>query len=189
VSHIIDKFDARLGAKIEAERARRDWSLRDLADRAGVSRAMISKIERGEVSATAALLGRLAAALDLSLSQLMLMTEAGADRVSRAADQALWRDPETGYTRRQRSPARSGSRMEIAEIELPAGKAVDFPASSYAYLDHQILVLEGQLDFTRDGEMFALGVGDCLHIGAPADCEYRNATEESCRYLVVLTRI
>ena len=79
MSPIIDNFDARLGAKIEAERARRAWSLRDLADRAGVSRAMISKIERGEVSATAALLGRLAAALDLSLSQLMLMTEAGAE--------------------------------------------------------------------------------------------------------------
>ena len=141
------------------------------------------------IASLASLRVRLAAALGLSLSQLMLMTETGADRVSRAADQAVWRDPETGYTRRQRSPARSGSRMEIAEIELPAGKAVDFPASSYAFLDHQILVLQGRLDFTRDGEVFALGPGDCLHIGAPADCEYRNATGETCRYLVVLTRI
>ena len=72
MSPIVDNFDARLGAKIEGERDRRGWSLRDLADRAGVSRAMISKIEHGQVSATAALLGRLAAAFDLSLSQLML---------------------------------------------------------------------------------------------------------------------
>ena len=189
MSPIVDDFDARLGAKIEGERDRRGWSLRDLADRAGVSRAMISKIERGQVSATAALLGRLAAAFDLSLSQLMLMTEAGADRVSRAADQATWQDPATGYTRRQRSPARSGSRLEIAEIVLPAGQSVAFPASNYAALDHQILVLDGQLDFVRDGEVFALGPGDCLHIGGAVDCEYRNATGESCRYLVVLTRI
>ena len=66
---------------------------------------------------------------------------------------------------------------------------MDFPASSYAYLDHQILVLEGRLDFTRDGAVFALEPGDCLHIGGAVDCEYRNTTAESCRYLVVLTRI
>ena len=189
MSHIIDNLDARLGAKIEAERGRRDWSIRDLAERAGVSRAMISKIERGQVSATAVLLGRLAAAFELSLSQLMLMTETGADRLSRAADQASWRDPDTGYVRRQISPARGGSRLEIAEIDLPAGQAVSFPASAYVCLDHQVLVLDGRLSLTLGDEAFDLGPGDCVHLGAPADCEYRNATDEPCRYLVVLARV
>jgi transcriptional regulator with XRE-family HTH domain len=188
MSHIIDNFDARLGEKIEAERARRNWSLRDLAERAGVSRAMISKIERGQVSATANLLGRLAAAFGLSLSQLMLMTESGADRLSRAADQAIWRDPETGYLRRQLSPARSGSRLELAEIDLPPGEAVAFPASAYHGLDHQVLMLSGRLTFTHGADVFELEPGDCLHLAPPADCEYRNEGAEACRYLVVLTR-
>ena len=75
MSTIIDSLDARIGARIRIERENRGWSLTDLARRSGVSRAMINKVERGEASPTASLLGRLAGAFGLTLSMLLARTE------------------------------------------------------------------------------------------------------------------
>src|SRR5690242_20447124 len=91
-------LDASLAARLRAEREARGWSLSDLASRSGVSRAMISKIERGEASPTAALLGRLSGAFGLTLSTLLARAEgdaSGIGRVLRASAQPLWRDPAT----------------------------------------------------------------------------------------------
>src|SRR6516165_4406091 len=71
MSFMIDSIDARIGARIRIERENRGWSLTDLAQRSGVSRAMINKVERGEASPTASLLGRLAGAIGLTLSMLL----------------------------------------------------------------------------------------------------------------------
>jgi transcriptional regulator with XRE-family HTH domain len=76
----------------------RGWSLTDLAQRSGVSRAMINKVERGEASPTASLLGRLSGAFGLTLSALLARTETTyAGRIVRAKDQLLWTDPASGY--------------------------------------------------------------------------------------------
>src|SRR5262252_9735097 len=109
MSIITDTLDARLGARIKLERERRGWSLTELAQRSGVSRAMINKVERGEASPTASLLGRLSGAFGLTLSTLLARTETSrAGRLVRAGDQLRWTDPATGYVRRQVAPA-SGS--------------------------------------------------------------------------------
>src|SRR5579862_2399320 len=96
--------DGILAERLRHERETRHWTLADLAARSGVSRAMVSKIERGEASPTAALLGRLSAAFGLTLSQLFARMEEPPDpdagRVARAAGQLAWRDPETGFLRR-----------------------------------------------------------------------------------------
>src|SRR5690242_11300449 len=97
VSNIVDDPTPRIAARIREEREARNWSLADLAERSGVSRAMISKIERSEASPTAALLGRLSGAFGLTLSSLLARAELRAGQVLRAADQPQWRDPETGY--------------------------------------------------------------------------------------------
>ena len=97
---IEDETSARLAARIRLEREGRGWSLADLAARSGVGKATISKIERGDASPTAGVLVRLAAAFDLTLASLLVRAEAGADRLCRAADQPVWRDPATGYLRR-----------------------------------------------------------------------------------------
>src|ERR1700686_4825074 len=118
MSTIVNKpgIEAHLASKLRAERESRGWTLADLAARSGVSRAMVSKIERGEASPTAALLGRLSAALGLTLSQLFAQSDelAGGDKpvagkISRAADQPAWRDPETGFFRRSLTPPRPSS--------------------------------------------------------------------------------
>src|SRR6202043_590120 len=75
MSTIVDDLDSRLGARLKIERERRGWSLTDLAQRSGVSRAMINKVERGEASPTASLLGRLSGAFGVTLSTLLARIE------------------------------------------------------------------------------------------------------------------
>src|ERR1043165_6917585 len=101
MSTIIDEVTSKVAARIRGEGAARRWSLDDLAERARVSKAMISKIERGEASPTATLLGRLSAAYGLTISALLAEDDTPRRGPMRAETQALWRDPATGYVRRQ----------------------------------------------------------------------------------------
>src|ERR1041385_8924331 len=114
---LVDDLSARLAQRLRLERDSRGWSLADLAERSGVSRAMISKIEREEVSPTAVILVRLAGAFDLTLAGLLLRAE-GQGRLTRATEQPVWRDPKTGYLRKQVF-SRPDHPLEIIEVELP----------------------------------------------------------------------
>ena len=179
--------EARLAARLRAEREARGWTLAELAQRSGVSRAMVSKVERGEASPTAALLGRLSAAFGLTLSQLFARVEGGG-RVARVADQPRWRDPATGFLRRSLSPP-GGAPMELVWGEMPPGAEIAYPAASYAFIaDQQVVVLEGTLTITQGGVACELGPGDCLRFGPPQDSALRNAGSLPCRYLVAVLR-
>lgn len=182
-----DSLSASLAAAVHAARRARELSASALAVRAGVSRAMIGKIERGEAQPTAVLLGRLSAALGMTLSELVARAEGDDRRLVRAADQPMWTDPGTGYRRRAVSPA-TGRPLELVEVELPAGAEVSYPADTYTFIHQQIWVLEGRLRF-REGDIeHELDVGDCLQLGVPAPCAFVNPTREACRYLVALTK-
>src|ERR1700724_2392542 len=98
---LIDGSSAQIARRLRLERDARGWSLADLAERSGVSKATISKIERKEMSPSAVILVRLAGAFDLTLAGLLLRAEGEGERLSRPADQPVWRDPETGYLRKQ----------------------------------------------------------------------------------------
>jgi len=187
MSTIVDSIDSTIAARVRGERTARRWSLDDLAERASVSKAMISKIERAEASPTAALLGRLSAAFGLTLSALLAEREAPRRGPSRAADQAIWRDPATGYIRRQVA-ASPTSPIELTEVDLPPGASVSFPAASYHRMAHVIWVLAGRLTFVEGALTHELLPGDSLEFGPPADCTYRNDGATPCRYLVVLVR-
>jgi transcriptional regulator with XRE-family HTH domain len=181
---------APLARRLKTERESRGWSLAELAERSGVSKAMISKIERDEVSPTAALLGRLSGAFGLSLSQLLARAEQGAGQLARRDAQPLWRDPETGFTRRGVTPAGGpATPLDLVWGELPPGRSVDYPAAAFAFIqDQQILLLEGRLDFTQGAVLHQLAPGDCLRLGPPEACRFHNPGETPCRYLVVLLR-
>jgi transcriptional regulator with XRE-family HTH domain len=187
MSTISDNFDRCLGDRVRTERELRGWSLSDLADHSGVSRAMIHKVERGESSPTASLLGKLCGAFGLTVSSLIARAEAGDRRLSRRDDQQVWTDPETGYVRRHVSPA-SGSPFDIVAVDLPAGARVAYPASSFVFLRQCIWVLEGVLTFVEGEVVHALTAGDCLLLGPAVDCEFRNDSHADCRYVVTLTR-
>jgi transcriptional regulator with XRE-family HTH domain len=177
---------------VRAARLARGLSASALAERSGVSRAMVGKIERGEAQPTAVLLARLSAALGMTLSELVAHAESGGDgdrRLARAADQPSWTDPDSGYTRRTLSPP-AGWPLELVEVELPAGAEVAFPAGAVNPLAHQqIWVLHGRLRLREGGAVHALATGDCLQLGPPAPRTFANPdAHEPCRYLVALTR-
>ena len=165
-----DETSRRLAGRLRAEREARGWSIAELAARSGVSRAMISKVERAEASPTAALLGRLSGPFGLTVSALLAKAEAVPEGgvVARAEGQAVWRDPGTGYLRRQVSPV--GADPELVRVELPPGARVPYPAASYRLLrGHLIWLLEGELIFHEGVVVHRLRPGDCLALGPPAD--------------------
>jgi transcriptional regulator with XRE-family HTH domain len=187
VSTLIDDITLKIAARIRGERTARRWSLDDLAERSQVSKAMISKIERAESSPTAALLGRLSGAYGITLSALLAEGEIEQPGPRRFADQAVWHDPATGYVRRQVSASRKIP-IELIEVVLPAGAAVSFPASSYAFISQVMWVLEGRLTFVEEDTAHDIGRGDSFELGAPVNRTFRNDTTEPCRYLVVVLR-
>lgn len=188
VSSVIDDgFTTSLAGALRDARETRKLTVNALAERSGVSRAMIGKIERGAAQPTAALLGRLSGALGMTLSELIARIEQDDRRIARADEQPVWTDPETGYVRRAVSPS-AGGPLELVEVELPAGASASFPADTYAFVHHQIWVLHGHLRFHEGDLVHNLNPGDCLRLGHPAPCTYHNPTRETCRYLVALAR-
>jgi transcriptional regulator with XRE-family HTH domain len=205
MSTIVDERDA-FGERLRTERRGRGWSMDRLAEASGVSRAMISKIERGHSSPTAVLLGKLSAGLELSVSELLtdarlgrgaVPTPAeqppaeaggtdGTGRARRAADTPQWRDPDTGYLRRQISTA--GFPAAVTEVTLPPGARVPYPAAAYAFIAQLVWVLSGQLTLTDGTERRVLAAGDTFELGQPRSREFRNETAVECRYVVVVTR-
>ncbi|HTX04169.1 MAG TPA: XRE family transcriptional regulator [Candidatus Acidoferrales bacterium] len=180
-------LDRRIGQRIRGRREELGLSLEDLAARSGVSRSMISKIERVESSPTAALLGKLCSGLGLTLSGLMADAERAPHAVMRRGEQVTWRDPETGYLRRIVSPAHSGS-LEIVDIELPAGARVGFDAWKTQAYEQHVVVLDGTLSLTIAGERVELKPGDCVHMSVQSDNVFENRTKKVARYLVVIKR-
>jgi transcriptional regulator with XRE-family HTH domain len=177
----------RIARRVQDERRRRGWSLDMLAREAGVSKSMLSKLERGEASPTAALLGRISGAFGLTLGTLLAGEQSARGRLIRRAEQPVWVDPRSRYRRRQVSPL-SDLPMQLVEVELPAGARVAFPASAYAFIRQVVWLLEGRLDFAEGNIVHRLEPGDCLELGAPSDCEFRNPGRAKCRYLVVVAR-
>lgn len=189
---MIEPLVEQIATRIRAERERRRWTLDQLAEASGVSRAMINRIERGQSSPTAAVLGKLSAAFQLSVSQLLALAEntpaaTSGSGVARRQDEAVeWRDPETGYRRRQISGPRFPA--EIAEIHLPPGARVPYPAAAFVFIRQIIWVLDGHLTFHEGDTVHELDAGDVLELGDPAACLFVNDTDSDCRYAVVLVR-
>jgi transcriptional regulator with XRE-family HTH domain len=183
---IIDNPESQIAQRVKLERDLRNWSLGELADKSGVSKAMISKIEREEVSPTAVILARLAAAFGMTLATLLLRAEGG-PRLSRAVTQPVWRDPATGYIRRQVF-SRPDHPLELVEVELPPGQKVSIPAWSYAHTRHIVWVRKGQLTLHEGEDRHELRPGDCLGFGPPSAVTYANESEAPCFYVVALAR-
>jgi transcriptional regulator with XRE-family HTH domain len=176
-----------IARRLRDERARRGWTLDDLAQRAGVSKAMLSKLERCEASPTAALLGRISGALGMTLSTLLASEQTPGARLVRHAEQPVWRDPATGYLRRQVSPL-SDLPVQLIEVEFPPGAEVAYPAASFAFIRQAIWVLSGTLEFAEGSQLHQLRPGDCLELGPAADCVFANRGRTPCRYLVAVVR-
>lgn len=187
----MDDITGRLARRLRQEREARSWSLADLAERSNVSRAMISKIERGEASPTAELLNRLATGFGLTLASIFAEADPGLDpaapRVARRAEQAEWRDPGTGYLRRNVSPPGAPA-LEIVEVQFPAGGRVVFDAYHETRIVQQLWLLEGAMELAVGDATFHLSAGDCLAMTLDQPVIFHNPGEAPARYAVVLAR-
>jgi transcriptional regulator with XRE-family HTH domain len=186
MEEILDPVDMEIGARIRELRAAQALTLDALSDRSGVSRAMISRIERGESSATAQLLNRLCGGLGVTLSGLFARAEEPTSPLSRRAGQAVWRDPQSGYVRRRVSPASSDGVLDLVDVTLPPGATVPFDAGALRGADQLVYVLEGRLEMLLGNDLYAMEAGDCLHMRFEEPNTFRNSGAEPARYLVAL---
>src|SRR3954462_15235953 len=179
-------IESRIAQRLGHLRAERGWSLEAAAERTGISRATLSRLERAELSPTAAMLGKLCAAYGWTLSRLMTEAETRPPRVVRAAEQATWKDPDSGYRRRIVSPPSPGLRGELVEVEMPAGASVVFDAAPVAGLEHHLWMLDGLLTLEVDGSVFHLRAGDCLRYVLSGSTRFYCTGKRDARYLVAI---
>ena len=175
-----------VGARIAAGRAALALSLDQLATRTGVSRAMISRIERGEVHASAVVLDKLCGGLGITLSDLF--ARAAPSPLVRRAEQPVWRDPRSHYLRREVAPAGTGSSVHIVEVEFPAGAEVTLGPAEHRVIEQHVWLLEGGMTITLGPATHTLAPGDCLHMHPDrAGITFRNPGATPARYAVILT--
>lgn len=188
-----DQLDHRLAQRLESARHQRGLTLDELAARSGVSRATISRIERAETSPTAHVLGRLCPVFGLTISQLLLDTEADAPSLIAASQAPVWADPETGFRRTSLSPPAPGYAVEIVRGELPAGATIAYPHPPIAGLEHHALVLAGTLELAIESATHLLHphllhAGDCLRYRLTGASRFHNPGAKPATYLIVIRR-
>jgi transcriptional regulator with XRE-family HTH domain len=184
---IESSLNERIAARARELRAARGLSLEALAQHCGVSRSMISLIERGESSPTAVLLEKLATGLDVPLAVLFDEPGPVPSPVARGADQPSWRDPASGYVRRNVSPSGVGSPIQIVDVSFPPGARVAYETGPRDSVVHQqVWVLEGTIDVSVGAVAHRLDAGDCLAMMLDRPIVFHNPTGSEARYAVVL---
>jgi len=181
----VDAADARrLGRRIHELRARRGWTQDALADRAGVSKAMISKVERGENNPTLVVAAKIAGALGLTMSQLI-----GADERRRALrlpkeQRVTFRDPATGIERRL-FPAFGSSAVDIVQVVMPPGSSSGDLAPHLTLVEYYLLVEHGVVRVTMGDDTYDLEEGDAFYFVADVPHRFDNIGAGEARYIGV----
>jgi transcriptional regulator with XRE-family HTH domain len=181
-------INQRIAGQVRRLRLAADLSLDALAAKTGVSRSMLSLIERAESSPTAVILERLAVGLNVTMATLFQANaedDAPFDPIQRRDGQPVWRDPETGYVRRNLSPPHVPQPLQLVEIEFPPNTRVVFESHGRdVVIHHQFVVLQGSIDITYESQCHRLKVGDCLAIKFEGTNVFENTTSEPARYMV-----
>lgn len=182
-------INAHLAERLRSLRVERGLTLEGLAERTGVSRSMISLIERAESSPTAVILDRLAAGLGVTLASLFAERESGAaSPLARRQEQRVWRDPDSGYVRRNLSPPGFPSLIELVEVIMPAGARVAYETGRRSVGVSQLIwIIDGEIEVGLGDETWRLLAGDCLCMDIEQPTIFRNLSDRAARYLVALT--
>ena len=183
------ELETRIGDDLKALRSAKGLTIEQLATASGVSRAMISRIERGEASPTAVLLARLLAPLGQSLSGFFAGSQGAISPLRRRSEQPMWTDPQTGYVRRSVSPPGPNIGVDLVEVVLPPGARVSFAPLPANYAESEyIWLFEGALEMEGNGQIFRLEAGDCLYLTLNDKHVFHNRSSEPCRYAVILKK-
>lgn len=183
---VAEPIEHRIAQQLAALRAERGWSLEALAERTGISRATLSRLERSELSPTAAMLGRLCTIYGWTLSRLMAEVETRPPSLVPASQQPQWKDPDSGYRRRVVSPPAQELRGELVEVHMPAGASVSFDASPIVGLEHHLWMLEGSLTLEVEGSVFRLRAGDCLRYVLTGATRFQGTGKREARYVIAI---
>lgn len=181
-------INARIAACVRQLRGNLGMSLEDLAGRCGVSRSMISLIERAETSPTAVVLEKLAAGLGVSLAALFDDPALPASPISRPGDRVTWRDPASGYLRRNISPASFPSALHLVEVTLPPGARIAYEGAPLHDVDQQVWVQDGRIEVTVGEITHYLAADDCLAMTRAEPIAYANRTSKPARYIVAIAK-
>jgi transcriptional regulator with XRE-family HTH domain len=177
----------RLGERVRELRRGRGLTLDGLAEISGVSRAMISKLERGEKNPTLVVAAKLAGGLGVTLSRLAGMEEHREVIIVPRERRMVMRDPETGFERQLLSPNSVGLGVEFMRNMIPEGSTSgEFPPHRKG-VGEQIVVERGTLKATLAGEEHLLREGDALYFEADIPHRFDNAGKQECSYYLVIS--
>jgi transcriptional regulator with XRE-family HTH domain len=182
-------INERLAGRVRELRVARGLTLAALASRSSVSRSMISLIERGAASPTAVVLDKLATGLGVPLASLFEALDGSVRSVPlvRRDEQLAWRDPGSGYLRRNLSPPHWRSALQLVEVEFPprARVALETAAREVA-IDQQVWVLSGRIEVGVGDELHRLAAGDCLAMRLDRPIVFSNPGRQTARYVVAI---
>jgi transcriptional regulator with XRE-family HTH domain len=179
-----------IGARVKALRESADLSLRDLAARSGVSAPMLSQVERGETSPTLTVAARIAAGLELRLSQLLRLDEGGSVTIVRASERQRGGNSKRGHRFEVLTGAQPGQRAELSLHTLaPAGAtgAADDPPMHEPGSRETALVEHGSVVLVCDGQRYDLSEGDCVTFDADLPHRFENPTKQEAAFLAVVS--
>ncbi len=180
-----ESTDGKLQWNLRRLRNERGLTLNALAERSGVSRAMISKVERGTAVPTATLLGKLSAALEVGLSQLVSSVRPREPVLLPRIEQAVYRDPESGLERRSLSPLFPDRSVDFVLNTLPAGGQVIFPGHHQG-VEEYLFVHQGELVVVTDGHRHLVTRDSTLFYPGHTVHEFRNETNQTAEFFIVV---
>lgn len=182
-----ENINVRIANRVRSLRAELAMTLDALATKSNVSRSMLSLVERGESSPTAVVLEKIASGLGVPLASLFDDASAPPNPLSRKDERTPWRDPQSGYVRRNISPANYPSPIQIVEVMLPAGARVAYETGVRDEDIHQqIWVRQGALEVTIGKVTYRLVEDDCLAMQLNEITAFRNRTRKPARYIVII---
>jgi len=189
-----DQLDpAVIGARVKALREAESLSLRELALRSGVSAPMLSQVERGETSPTLTVAARIAAGLELRLSQLLRLDESGAVTVVRAAERQRGGNKRRGHSFEVLTSGQPGQRAELSRHRLAPGGATGAADGEGGGPLHEpgsretALVELGSIVLICDGQRYDLCEGDCVTFDADLPHHFENPTTADAAFLAVVS--
>jgi transcriptional regulator with XRE-family HTH domain len=178
-----------IGARVKALRESSSLSLRDLAERSGVSAPMLSQVERGETSPTLSVAARIAAGLELRLSQFLRLDEGSAVTVVRSSQRQRGGNARRGHRFEVLTSAQPGQRAELSRHTLAAGGttggADDLPIHEPGSRE-TVLVEHGSVALVCDGQRHKLSEGDCVTFDADLPHHFENQTAVEAAFLAVV---
>jgi transcriptional regulator with XRE-family HTH domain len=176
---------AALGRRLRAERRRRGFTLEQLAAVSGVSRSMLSEVERGSRVPTVLVLDRIATGLGTSIARLLREEQVSETVVLRRDEQAVARDP-SGWERRILSPVLPGVEFEFMRTTIGAGVNAGVFAPHGPGSREYLAVEAGALRLSLDGDEVELRQGDSIFYAGDCHHGFANPSAEPCVFYLAM---